>query len=664
MNSNNNLPRPIELLAPAKNLEQGIIAIDHGADALYIGANEFGARQAAGNSIDDIAQLAAYAHQFGARVYVTVNTIVYEHELAAAKQLLRSIVKAKVDAILVQDMAVVEMMKEIAQEPEMKTMRMPELHASTQTDNRSAEKAAWLTSIGFSRVVLARELSTEEIRTIHKAVPQTELEVFVHGALCVSYSGACYASHHCFGRSANRGECAQFCRLAFDLKDSRGDIIRRASHLLSLKDMNQLDRLEEIIAAGASSLKIEGRLKDAAYVKNVVAAYSKQLNKIIEENPGKYRRSSWGKVEYSFTPNLAKTFNRGFTHYFLDGRRDDISSFDTPKAMGEYVGYVKEIRRGSFNVAGTAMFANGDGLCFFTPDHKLHGFRVNRVENNRLFPLSMPEELKAGMALYRNNDMVFERAMESKTAERKIDIDFTIGVDCGKIVLEAEDEAGRKAFTTLDEPLQEAKKPQADNIIRQLEKLGNTHFRARNTKLEGGVAGMFIPSSKLAAMRREVLDMIEEQPIEMEDVSEKLKKTYGRCNGNNDNDKTGDNGKTGDNSKTGKTQYIDAEKINAANVANHRAEAFYEEHGVKHAAAAFELTDGARPNAKIYGTPHVNTPLMTCRYCLRYAMGFCVKRGGKQPTWKEPLLLESSDGRQVKLVFNCAKCQMEVYAQD
>ena len=422
--------------------------------------------------------------------------------------------------------------------------------------------------------------------------------------------------------------------------------------------MNQLDRLEEIIAAGASSLKIEGRLKDAAYVKNVVAAYSKQLNKIIEENPGKYCRSSWGKVEYSFTPNLAKTFNRGFTHYFLDGRRDDISSFDTPKAMGEYVGYVKEIRRGSFNVAGTAMFANGDGLCFFTPDHKLHGFRVNRVENNRLFPLSMPEELKAGMALYRNNDMVFERAMESKTAERKIDIDFTIGVDCGKIVLEAEDEAGRKAFTTLDEPLQEAKKPQADNIIRQLEKLGNTHFRARNTKLEGGVAGMFVPSSKLAAMRREVLDMIEEQPIEMEDVSEKLKKTYGRCNGNNDNSKTGDN------CKTGKTQYIDAEKINAANVANHRAEAFYEEHGVKHAAAAFELTDGARPNAKIYGTPHANTPLMTCRYCLRYAMGFCVKRGGKQPTWKEPLLLESSDGRQVKLVFNCAKCQMEVYAQD
>lgn len=647
MNQNNKLPHPIELLAPAKNLEQGIIAIDHGADAVYIGANEFGARQAAGNSIEDIAELAKYAHKFGARVYVTVNTIVYEQELANAKQLLRHIVKAGVDAILVQDMAVVEMMREIASEPEMQGLRIPELHASTQTDNRSAEKAAWLTSVGFSRVVLARELSLDEIREVHKAVPHTELEVFVHGALCVSYSGACYASHHCFGRSANRGECAQFCRLAFDLKDSRGDTIRRASHLLSLKDMKQLDRLEDIIEAGATSLKIEGRLKDAAYVKNVVAAYSQQLDEIIEDNPGKYCRSSWGKAEYTFIPNLAKTFNRGFTHYFLNGRRDDISSFDTPKAMGEYVGYVKEIRRGSFNVAGTAMFANGDGLCFFTPDRKLHGFRVNRVENNRLFPLSMPEELKAGMALYRNNDMVFERAMESKTAERKLSLEMTIGVDCGKIVLEAIDEAGRKAFATLDEPLQEAQKPQSENIIRQLEKLGNTMFRPGNTRLNGGVASLFIPSSKLATMRREVIAQIEEQPIDMGRNENVQKKAYANKENN-----------------TGNKRFIEAEKIDVANVANHRAEAFYEEHGVKHAVAAFELTDGARSGAKTYDTPHANTPLMTCRYCLRYAMGFCVKRGGKQPTWKEPLFLESTNGRQVRLTFNCAKCQMEVYATD
>ena len=449
-------PRPIELLAPAKNLEQGIIAIDHGADAVYIGASEFGARQAAGNPVDDIKALADYAHGFGARVYVTVNTIVYEQELAAAKTLLRDIAKAGADAILVQDMAVADMTRDIAREPEMAGCRMPELHASTQTDNRTAEKARWLAGAGFSRVVLARELSLEEIGAIHRAVPDTELEVFVHGALCVSYSGACYASQHFFGRSANRGECAQFCRLAFDLKDSRGDTIRKAEHLLSLKDMKQLDRLEEIIGAGVTSLKIEGRLKDAAYVKNVVAAYRQELDRIIEANPGKYRRASYGKTTYTFEPHIEKTFNRGFTHYFLDGRRQDISSFDTPKAMGEYVGHVKETRRGSFNVAGTATFANGDGLCFFTQDRKLHGFRVNRVENNRLFPLAMPAELRPGMALYRNNDMEFEREMAGKTATRRIAVDFMLGLADGKVYAEAADETGRTASLTLDEPLQEA----------------------------------------------------------------------------------------------------------------------------------------------------------------------------------------------------------------
>ena len=638
----NNDTRPIELLAPAKNLEQGITAIDHGADAVYIGASEFGARQAAGNTTDDIAQLADYAHRFGARVYVTVNTIVYEHELPAARQLLRRIVKAGADAILVQDMAVVEMMKEMAAEPEMAGMQMPELHASTQTDNRSADKARWLRSVGFSRVVLARELSLDEIREIHRAVPDTELEVFVHGALCVSYSGACYASQHCFGRSANRGECAQFCRLAFDLKDSRGDTIRQASHLLSLKDMKQLDRLEEIVEAGATSLKIEGRLKDAAYVKNVVAAYSQRIGEIIARNPGRYRRSSYGHAAYTFEPHIEKTFNRGFTHYFLDGRRDDISSFDTPKAMGEYVGYVKEIRRGSFNVAGTAVFANGDGLCFFGKDRRLEGFRVNRVENNRLYPLTMPRGLQPGMALYRNNDIEFERAMNGKTAERRIDVDFTLAIDGGAICLEAEDEAGRKAHAVIDQPIEEAQKPQRDNITRQIEKLGGTAFRARKTTLSGGTANLFIPSSKIAAARREVVAALEEQPIG-------ISRNNGYAAGHTTEKKN--------------HPAIEADRINAANVANHRAEAFYEEHGVAHAATAFEITDGARPGTRFYGTPRTATPLMTCRYCLRYAMGFCVKRGGQQPHWKEPLFLESSDGRRVRLAFNCARCQMEVYAE-
>lgn len=367
----NNGLRKIELLAPAKNLECGIAAIDHGADAVYIGAAQFGARQTAGNSTEDIAELTRYAHQFGAAVYVTVNTIVYENELQALEHLLRQLVEMGVDAILVQDMAVLEIYKKLKAEYMTRGYRMPALHASTQTDNRSADKVKWLKENGFERVVLARELSLEEITNIHKAHPDVELEAFVHGALCVSYSGACYASQYFFNRSANRGECAQFCRMAFDLKDSDGETLIEDSYLLSLKDMCQLDRLGDLLEAGVCSLKVEGRLKDANYVKNVVATYSEALNVYIAKHSDKFCRSSFGKCSYTFTPALEKTFNRGFTHYFFNGRQKDISSFNTPKAMGEYVGYVKEIRRGSFNVAGTAMFANGDGLCFFNRQKKL-----------------------------------------------------------------------------------------------------------------------------------------------------------------------------------------------------------------------------------------------------------------------------------------------------
>lgn len=628
--------RTIELLAPAKNLECGIAAIDHGADAVYIGASAFGARQAAGNSIGDIRQLAEYAHKFGAKVYVTVNTIIYERELQEARNMLEQLVNINVDAILVQDMAVVEMMEEISNKAENKGRHMPQLHASTQTDNRCKEKVEWLASVGFNRVVLARELSLEEISEIHSACPNVELEVFVHGALCVSYSGACYASQHCFRRSANRGECAQFCRLPFDLKDDNGDVICKDSHLLSLKDMKQIDRIGDIIKAGACSLKIEGRLKDITYVKNVVAAYSQCIDKFIAENPDSYRRSAYGHSEISFTPNLEKTFNRGFTHYFLDGRRDDISSFDTPKAMGEYVGYVKEIRHGSFNVAGTAIFANGDGLCFFDQSRKLEGFRVNKVDKNRLYPLTMPKSLKAGVALYRNNDMNFERAMSGKTAERKMGISFRLELKDNNIVLFAVDESGRKANTVIDCDVQVAQKPQADNISRQLEKLGNTIYRAKHITMDDNVKKLFIPSSKLATARRLLVENMEQMPIEEASHTEQ---------------------------KTNYSKPTEAAKINAANVANHMAEAFYEEHGVAHATCAYELAEEAHNGQHLYGTKQAATPLMTCRYCLRYAMGYCVKRGGKKPTWKEPLFLVSADGRRMKLVFNCSKCQMEIYGK-
>ena len=297
--------RSIELLAPAKNLESGKVAIDHGADAVYIGAYAFGARQAAGNDIGDIELLANYAHQFGAKVYVTLNTIVYEQELDKVRQLLTELANINVDAILIQDMAVKQIMDELRAEG----LKMPHMHASTQTDNRDKDKVKWLAAGGFERVVLARELSTDEIADIHQAVPEVELEVFVHGALCVSYSGACYASEHFFHRSANRGECAQFCRLPFDLVDAQGSTIMKHSHLLSLKDMKQIDRIGDIVRAGASSLKIEGRLKDETYVKNVVAAYSMALDKFIADNPKSYCRASFGKCRYAFEPCLDKAFN-------------------------------------------------------------------------------------------------------------------------------------------------------------------------------------------------------------------------------------------------------------------------------------------------------------------------------------------------------------------
>lgn len=633
--------RKIELLAPAKNLECGIAAIDHGADAVYIGAAQFGARQTAGNSTEDIAELTRYAHQFGAAVYVTVNTIVYEKELAALEHLLKQLVEMGVDAILVQDMAVLEIYKKLKAEYVARGYRMPALHASTQTDNRSADKVKWLKENGFERVVLARELSLEEITDIHKAHPDVELEAFVHGALCVSYSGACYASQYFFNRSANRGECAQFCRMAFDLKDSDGETLIEDSYLLSLKDMCQLDRLGDLLEAGVCSLKIEGRLKDANYVKNVVATYSEALNAYIAKHTGKYCRSSYGRCTYTFTPALEKTFNRGFTHYFFNGRQKDISSFNTPKAMGEYVGYVKEIRRGSFNVAGTAMFANGDGLCFFNRQKKLEGFRVNRVENNRLYPLTMPKNLEPGMALYRNNDIEFERAMQGKTSTRKLQVRFVVDVVDGKLTFTATDECGRSANVVLNEAPEKAQKSQHDNIVKQLEKLGNTVWTANEISINNSADEFFIPSSRLAAVRRELLEALENTPVANHTDKQAVGETAtNSINANN-------------------TVYADT--INIANVANTTAQNYYAAHGVKNAPTAFELNSDYKAGSTT--APSAVPPLMTCRYCLRYALGYCVKNGGKRPTWHEPLHLEAKNGIRVRLAFNCAKCQMEVYAE-
>ena len=474
----------LELLAPAKNLECGIAAIDHGADAVYIGAPCFGARAAAGNSVDDIRLLCQYAHQFEARVYVTVNTLIYDDELSASKQLLQQLQEAGIDAVLVQDMALLRLTSHLT------------LHASTQTDNRTVEKVRWLRSLGFSRVVLARELSAQEIAVIHREVPDVELEVFVHGALCVSYSGICYASQHCFSRSANRGACAQFCRMKFDLLDADGRELEHQRHLLSLKDLNQSEHLDELILAGATSFKIEGRLKNVVYVKNVVAAYSQRLNAFIAKHPDEYQRSSKGHCSYSFTPNLSKTFNRGFTTYFLQGRKPDIFSPDTPKALGEFVGTVKELRRDSFNVAGTAAFANGDGLCFIDNNRELQGFRVNRAEGNRLYPQQIPRLLRPGMALYRNNDQEFERLLSRPSSQRKITVRLSLQPTADGFMLSGED-----VSVSIVCEHQTAEKPQRDNIQRQLSRLGSTIYECSEVVLPDDF-NYFIPSSLLADLRR------------------------------------------------------------------------------------------------------------------------------------------------------------------
>ena len=602
---------PLELLAPAKNLECGIAAVDHGADAVYIGAPRFGARAAAGNSLDDIRQLCDYAHPFGVKVYVTVNTILYDEELEATRQMLLELEAIGVDAILVQDMAVLELLRR----EETYKVR---LHASTQTDNRTPEKVRWLRDLGFSRVVLARELSVEEIARIHAEVPDVELEVFVHGALCVSYSGLCYASQHCFGRSANRGECAQFCRMRFSLVDADGQEIEHERYLLSLKDMNQSDHLQELIEAGATSFKIEGRLKDAAYVKNVTAAYSQRLNAIIRQYPDRYCRASLGHCDYTFEPDLNRTFNRGYTTYFLHGRQPHIASFDTPKAIGVYVGTVKEIRGDSFNVAGIVSLANGDGLCFLNADRQFEGLRANRVVGNRIYPFKMPQGLRPGMRLYRNNDQEFERMLSKASATRKIPISIVLrAVDDG-YELSAGDVA---VHVTASHQL--AEKSPRENLVRQLSKLGDTIYACTAVDVPEDF-NYFIPNSQLSDMRRRLMKLLRsadtyaaDYPIQSNLTPRSTLRTP----------------------RNYPYPYL-------YNISNRLSAEFYATEKT-----AYELQGG-------------DGPIMQCRHCIRYSLGYCVKHGGKRPSWHEPLSLVLGDGRRFRLEFDCKNCQMNVYGSE
>ena len=626
----------LELLAPAKNLACGIAAIDHGADAVYIGASRFGARSAAGNSIDDIRQLCEYAHPFGVKVYVTVNTILYDDELDATRQLLQDLQTIGVDAILVQDMAILELSNHNSQFSILNSQL--KYHASTQTDNRTPEKVRWLHSLGFSRVVLARELSVEEIAEIHREVPDVELEVFVHGALCVSYSGLCYASQYCFGRSANRGECAQFCRMKFSLVDGEGREVERDRYLLSLKDMNQSDHLQELIEAGATSFKIEGRLKDVSYVKNVTAAYSQRLNDIISRYPDKYCRSSLGECRYTFTPDLRKTFNRGYTTYFLHGRQPNIASFDTPKAVGEYVGTVKELRGDSFNVAGVASFVNGDGLCFINADRQLEGFRANRVQGNRIWPYRMPQGLRPGVRLYRNSDQEQERLLSKPSAERRIPIRLSLrAVDDGFTLSASILPLSRGSQRGSDQPPlpnpamihfnaehQQAQKPPHDNIIRQLSKLGDTIYTCSSVDIPADF-NYFIPNSILSDMRRALMEKMSNEQLVMSNCDYQTSKDSAPLSNHN--------------------SQFSYPYTYLYNVSNRLSQQFY---GAKDL-SAYELKGG-------------DGPIMQCRHCIRYALGYCVKHGGQRPLWHEPLSLVLGDGRRFRLEFDCKHCQMNVYA--
>ena len=605
--------RPIELLAPAKNLECGIEAINHGADAVYIGAPRFGARAAAGNSIEDIKALVEHAHLYNARIYVTVNTILHDEELPETEKMIWELYRAGVDALIIQDMGITRLnLPPIA------------LHASTQMDNRTPEKVKFLSDIGFRQVVLARELSLDEIKKIHDTCPETLLEVFIHGALCVSYSGQCYVSQACYGRSANRGECAQFCRLAFDLVDSNGKTIEQNKHLLSLKDMNQSDNLEALLDAGATSLKIEGRLKDVSYVKNVTAYYRQKLDSIFKYRK-EYVRASSGTVKTTFTPQLDKSFSRGFTDYFLRGRNPGIFSFSTPKSLGEEVGTVKEIRGNYFTVAGVKSFNNGDGLCYIDDNGRLQGFRVNRVENNKLFPQDMPR-LKPKTRLYRNFDQEFEKLMQKKSAERKIAVDICLAENNFGFTLSFTDEDDNSVSITLERAKEPARTPQADNLRNQLSKLGNTPFEANDIKIDLS-DNWFIPSSELSELRRNAVEkLLEARRINYRREVFRLKES--------------------------KTKFPVSTLTYLGNVMNSSAAEFYKNHGVLKVMPAFEKE---QPKDAV---------LMFCKHCIRYSMGWCPVHHKVRSPFREPYYLVSSDGRRFRLEFDCKQCQMKVLADN
>lgn len=607
----------LELLAPARDADIGIAAVNHGADAVYIGGPTFSARAKADNTVADIARLVAHAHRYHARIFVAFNTIFHDNELEAARDMAWQLYDAGVDVLIVQDMGLLEL-----------DLPPIQLHASTQTDIRTVEKAVFLDQVGFSQIVLAREMDLETIRKVAQATT-CNLEYFVHGALCVAFSGQCYISHAHMGRSANRGECAQECRLPYTLEDSQGRILAKDKHLLSMKDNDQSANLRALIEAGVSSFKIEGRYKDMAYVKNSTAYYRQLLDEILDDMPG-YARASSGRCSFSFTPQPEKTFNRSTTEYFIHGRGEDVGAFDTPKFAGEEAGKVTRVGKDFIEVESNIELHNGDGICFFDVHKALVGLRVNTVQGKRLYPNEMPVDIRPNTRIYRNRDQAFMRLLEKDSASRKIAVDMVLYETRDGLALSLTDENGfvANAECVVDkQPAQQAEK--ADVALREnLGKLGNTDFSAREIHLELAQP-WFVQASVINGLRR--------------DATEQLQRAR----------ELGYQRPPRRSAAEPPAIYPEDTLSYLANIYNKQARAFYEKHGVKAIAAAYEANE-----------EQGEVPVMITKHCLRYSFALCPKEAkgviGVQGTvTAEPMTLVNGKDR-ITLQFDCKRCEMHV----
>ena len=609
--------RHLELLAPARNADYGIAAINHGADAVYIGGPAFGARAKAENSVQDIARLVEHAHRYHAEVFVAFNTIFHDNELEAARKTSWQLYDAGVDALIVQDMGLLQM-----------DIPPIQLHASTQTDIRTVEKAVFLDQVGFTQIVLAREMDLNTIRKVADAT-KCNLEYFIHGALCVAFSGQCYISHAHTGRSANRGECSQECRLPYTLEDSQGRILAKDKHLLSMKDNDQSANLRALAEAGVSAFKIEGRYKDIAYVKNATAYYRQLLDEIIEDSPH-YCRTSSGRAIFNFVPQPEKTFNRSTTEYFLHGRGEDVGAFDTPKFAGEEIGRVTKVGPDYFDVETALELHNGDGVCFFDVHKELTGMRINTVQGKRLYPNEMPADMRRNMKVYRNRDHAFLRLLEKDSAQRKIAIDMTLQETPDGFALSVRDEDGFMAYAQIAAGKQVAEQAgKAEASIRDnLDKLGNTEFAAESITLEFS-AVWFLPASLINQLRRDVITQLQATRL----------LGYQRPQPGRPAEPP--------------AQYPQDTLSYLANVYNKKAREFYEKHGVTAIAAAYEANEELD-----------EVPVMITKHCLRYSFAMCPKEAkgviGVQGTiTAEPMTLVSGKDR-ITLKFDCKRCEMHV----